>query len=508
MNPVRQRASLLRNPPPAPAPRIRLYWKQSTPFKIKESPTQFSSAVFPNIVPGINSELKSLNRISHSNEDDDDGDDGDVSSHCKHNVEIIILLLFLNPKKKEYSNNKKKTKIVTKTQLVLGSNVLLVINSSPSGATTMSGKSLLLKVILLGDGGVGKSSLMNRYVTNKFDSQAFHTIGVEFLNRDLEVDGRFVTLQIWDTAGQERFKSLRTPFYRGADCCLLTFSVDDRQSFENLGNWQKEFIYYADVKDPEHFPFVVLGNKVDKEDRQVTTEEAQAWCMENGDYPYLETSAKDDTNVTVAFEEAVRQVLAVEEQLEHCILNLEPSRMKELKSYSYPLKHSINQLTNVTINSCQAVSDMSAKGEKNKTLSRSCDIIGKGLQYLIDAKTLFKKNKFLRGILKNGKRFWYNKKKRTPGCGEQPWELAPLGSYYAKEEGFAKQGTFQDDGPRKPEPREVMALNRDLSHILRGEFRCPLHHPTSLACRILIAVKQKPRDEIEATFERSSLTDD
>ncbi|KAI1234712.1 hypothetical protein IHE44_0003088 [Lamprotornis superbus] len=184
----------------------------------------------------------------------------------------------------------------------------------------MSGKSLLLKVILLGDGGVGKSSLMNRYVTNKFDSQAFHTIGVEFLNRDLEVDGRFVTLQIWDTAGQERFKSLRTPFYRGADCCLLTFSVDDRQSFENLSNWQKEFIYYADVKDPEHFPFVVLGNKIDKLERQVSTEEARAWCMENGNYPYLETSAKDDTNVTVAFEEAVRQVLAVEEQLEHCML--------------------------------------------------------------------------------------------------------------------------------------------------------------------------------------------
>lgn len=103
----------------------------------------------------------------------------------------------------------------------------------------MSGKSLLLKVLLLGDGGVGKNSLMNRYVTHKFDSQAFHTIGVEFLNQDLEVDGRLVTLQIWDTAGQERFKSLRTPFYRGADCCLLTFSVDDRQSFENMGHWQK-----------------------------------------------------------------------------------------------------------------------------------------------------------------------------------------------------------------------------------------------------------------------------
>lgn len=74
---------------------------------------------------------------------------------------------------------------------------------------TMAGKSSLFKVILLGDGGVGKSSLMKRYVTNKFDAQLFHTIGVEFLNKDLEVDGHFVTKQIWDTVGQERFRSLR-----------------------------------------------------------------------------------------------------------------------------------------------------------------------------------------------------------------------------------------------------------------------------------------------------------
>ncbi|XP_043913071.1 ras-related protein Rab-9B-like [Protopterus annectens] len=184
----------------------------------------------------------------------------------------------------------------------------------------MSGKSLLLKVILLGDGGVGKSSLMHRYVTNKFDSQAFHTIGVEFLNRDLEVDGRFVTLQIWDTAGQERFKSLRTPFYRGADCCLLTFSVDDHLSFENLGSWKREFIYYADIKDPGRFPFIVLGNKIDINERQVTSEEAQEWCLANGNYPYFETSAKDDTNVDAAFEEAVRQVLALEDQFELSML--------------------------------------------------------------------------------------------------------------------------------------------------------------------------------------------
>ncbi|XP_066286240.1 ras-related protein Rab-9B-like [Branchiostoma lanceolatum] len=177
-------------------------------------------------------------------------------------------------------------------------------------------KSTLLKVVLLGDGGVGKSSLMNRFVTDKFDSQSFHTIGVEFLNKDIAVDGEGFTLQIWDTAGQERFKSLRTPFYRGADCCLLTFALNDVQSFKNLGMWKKEFLYYADVRDPDNFPFVVLGNKCDMTDREVATEQVEAWCRENGDLPLYETSAKDAINVDTAFTAAVRRLVRLEERVE------------------------------------------------------------------------------------------------------------------------------------------------------------------------------------------------
>lgn len=170
-------------------------------------------------------------------------------------------------------------------------------------------KPAFLKVVLLGDGGVGKSSLIQRFVSNKFDPSLFHTIGVEFLNKDLEVDGGRYTLQIWDTAGQERFKSLRTPFYRGTDCCLLTFAIDDAQSFQNIAMWKKEFLYYADVKDPDNFPFVILGNKSDLGgDRKVNDPEARAWCEQNGGLPYFETSAKDAVNVDQAFVEAIRRV--------------------------------------------------------------------------------------------------------------------------------------------------------------------------------------------------------
>jgi len=185
------------------------------------------------------------------------------------------------------------------------------------GSMRSNARAKLLKVVLLGDGGVGKSCLMNRFVTNKFDSQSFHTIGVEFLNKDVIVDDDSYTLQIWDTAGQERFKSLRTPFYRGADCCLLTYAVNDLQSFKNLSMWRKEFLYYADVQDGSKFPFIVLGNKVDVSgERQVLLEEAEAWCASNGEVPHYDTSAKDAINVHTAFEAAVRQISVMDARSE------------------------------------------------------------------------------------------------------------------------------------------------------------------------------------------------
>ncbi|KAK8935957.1 hypothetical protein KSP39_PZI013565 [Platanthera zijinensis] len=176
-----------------------------------------------------------------------------------------------------------------------------------------SRRRMLLKVIILGDSGVGKTSLMNQYVNKKFSNQYKATIGADFLTKEIQFEDRLFTLQvgdlifyiIWDTAGQERFQSLGVAFYRGADCCVLVYDVNVMKSFENLNNWREEFLIQASPSDPENFPFVVLGNKIDIDNgnsRVVSEKKARAWCASKGNIPYFETSAKEGFNVEAAFQ--------------------------------------------------------------------------------------------------------------------------------------------------------------------------------------------------------------
>merc|ERR1712002_338607 len=164
-----------------------------------------------------------------------------------------------------------------------------------------SRKKVLLKVIILGDSGVGKTSLMNQYVNKKFSNQYKATIGADFLTKEVMVDDRLVTMQIWDTAGQERFQSLGVAFYRGADCCVLVYDVTMPNTFKTLDSWRDEFPIQASPRDPDNFPFVVIGNKIDLENRAVPTKRAQAWCQAKNDLPHFECSAKENTNVEDAF---------------------------------------------------------------------------------------------------------------------------------------------------------------------------------------------------------------
>lgn len=180
-------------------------------------------------------------------------------------------------------------------------------------------KRRLLKVIILGDSGVGKTSLMNQYVTKKFTKEYKATIGADFLTKEIDIDDKKVTMQIWDTAGQERFQSLGVAFYRGADCCVLVYDVNNVKSFESLDNWRDEFLIQAAPSDPENFPFLVLGNKIDLDDgksRVVSEKKAKQWCASKGNIPHFETSAKTDVNVEAAFTCIARNALKNEREEE------------------------------------------------------------------------------------------------------------------------------------------------------------------------------------------------
>ncbi|KAL8722946.1 MAG: hypothetical protein Q9225_000638 [Loekoesia sp. 1 TL-2023] len=182
-----------------------------------------------------------------------------------------------------------------------------------------SRKKVLLKVIILGDSGVGKTSLMNQYVNKKFSASYKATIGADFLTKEVMVEDRLVTMQLWDTAGQERFQSLGVAFYRGADCCVLVYDVNNSKSFDTLDSWRDEFLVQASPRDPENFPFVVLGNKIDVEEnkRMISAKRAMTFCASKGNIPYFETSAKEAVNVEQAFEIIARNALAQEESEEY-----------------------------------------------------------------------------------------------------------------------------------------------------------------------------------------------
>ena len=149
------------------------------------------------------------------------------------------------------------------------------------------------------------------------------TIGADFSTHDVAVDGQTIGLQMWDTAGQERFLSIGHAFYKGSDCCVIVYDVTQPDTFNSIPNWRREFQDCTTTKDSENLPFVVVGNKVDREnDRKVPAEKARAWCKNNGDIPYFETSAKSGAAVKDAFLKAASLALKNRKANTYSLLSL------------------------------------------------------------------------------------------------------------------------------------------------------------------------------------------
>mmetsp|Transcript_43543 Transcript_43543/g.71914 ORF Transcript_43543/g.71914 Transcript_43543/m.71914 type:complete len:230 (+) Transcript_43543:76-765(+) len=166
------------------------------------------------------------------------------------------------------------------------------------------------KVVLIGAPSVGKTSILERFVTDVFTEEYKATIGADFRVKTININGQAVLLQIWDTAGQERFRALAAPFYRGASIAVLVFDVNDKMTFDVIEQWREEFLHHADVEDPLSFPFLLLGNKCDLGGK-VSKADVNQWIQQRGykNMKYLETSALTNTNITEAFDEVAQLCL-------------------------------------------------------------------------------------------------------------------------------------------------------------------------------------------------------
>ena len=168
-------------------------------------------------------------------------------------------------------------------------------------------KKIAFKILLLGPGAVGKTSLLHRFVKNVFAEKYILTIGVEFLSKKIKIKKKHVKLIIWDIGGQKKFKFLHERFYVGSRGALLVFDLTNYQTFEEMEEWLAEAYEILDEK----IPFVLIGNKsdlIDEVGETVDSSEARKFAEDKGSI-YIETSAKTGENVEEGFTELTTRML-------------------------------------------------------------------------------------------------------------------------------------------------------------------------------------------------------
>lgn len=163
----------------------------------------------------------------------------------------------------------------------------------------------LLKILLIGDSGVGKSCLLLCFADDIYTESYISTIGVDFKIKTIEVNGKIVKLSIWDTAGQDRFRTITSSYYRGAHGIIICYDVTDLTTFNNVTTWLKEIEKYAasDVCK------LLVGTKCDLVVKRVVDYTVAKELADKLNIPFIETSAKSKTNVHAAFERMAEVIM-------------------------------------------------------------------------------------------------------------------------------------------------------------------------------------------------------
>lgn len=162
----------------------------------------------------------------------------------------------------------------------------------------------LIKLLLIGDSAVGKSSLLLRFCDDSFSPSFISTVGIDFKIRTIHMDGKRIKLQIWDTAGQERFRTITTAYYRGAMGILFCYDVTSRVSFDHMHQWVREVL----EKAPSDVDKMLVGCKCDLQDQRAVGKRAGMAFAEEHKMQFFEVSAKEATNVEDCFLQLTRRV--------------------------------------------------------------------------------------------------------------------------------------------------------------------------------------------------------
>ncbi|KAJ1605928.1 RAS small GTPases RIC1/ypt1 [Cryptosporidium canis] len=176
----------------------------------------------------------------------------------------------------------------------------------------------LIKILLLGDSSVGKSSLLLRYCKAKFNNAFTVTIGVDFKSQIIQYNGLRYKLQIWDTAGQERFRTITPAYYRSAMGVILVYDITNLETFENLNYWIECLENYS---DSESTIKILVGNKTDLQyARQVSEQKGRNLAQVFG-IPFFEISAKNNTGVEEMFNQLAEMIIESESFQNHALKN-------------------------------------------------------------------------------------------------------------------------------------------------------------------------------------------
>jgi small GTP-binding protein len=164
----------------------------------------------------------------------------------------------------------------------------------------------IVKLVMVGDSGVGKSNLVLRWTEDTFCDHTTPTVGVDYALKTIDLKGKRVKIQIWDTAGHERFKAITSAYYRETQGCILVYDVTCAATFDSLDHWFAEISENA----PRDICTVLIGNKSDLPEQRAVTIDQGRDCASQHNIPFLETSAKDSTNIEEAFRQLVAAIIS------------------------------------------------------------------------------------------------------------------------------------------------------------------------------------------------------